>query len=156
MWWHQAWGEESMSNSHRPCCEASKRSSYNASTISRAQAGGARFAWLHTIRAGSRSLDFGLRGSGGNALQAAIALCKSVDVYGAGLVSKGALDDDKIYAHYYDHEGVGECTPATRRLPLLDPPQPKREIIDEWVRDRISADVYLHVLHQLKIIQWIQ
>ena len=111
-----------MNNARRLCCERAVRSSYNVTTIERAQADGARFAWRRAVRVeSSEGFNFGLRGSGGNALHTALALCQSIDVYGAGLFSD-RVGDDLIYAHYYDHEGVAQCQKdpgATQRASKL-------------------------------------
>ena len=150
----QQWGKESCNNLRHTCCSPTLlRSSYNLSQLQVLEASGARFAFFNGLQSGDPSIDSMLDGSGGNALQAALAMCKRVDVYGAGLYSAGP-SDDKIYAHAYD-ESVGLCLEPGPRVYEFGK---KRGLAGffRWRRDRVRNEMLMHVLHGMGHINWIQ
>lgn len=118
-WWAQAWGWESSSSSGGAGGDPAARRAYNRAQL---YDGGQRAAYpaplLAALVAANRSVHGfafvqrpshetpgALRsGSGGTAVLAALALCKSIDLYGFGVFTTG-LAEDKVYGHYYD--GVG-------------------------------------------------
>ena len=94
------------------------------------------------------------QGTGGSSLHAAIALCKTVDVYGAGLFSEG-VSADKRYAHYYDRHGIAACAAKQNKRPAghgkLSAATPPTLAVDTTL-----AEIYMHVLHELGIVRWIR
>ena len=151
IWWTRQWGLESMNNNPHSCCGPPVRSAYNIATLNRTTLHGARFAWFRPAFAGASgphpfgapsdvALDRPLLGSGGNALYLAIAMCRSVDLYGGGLFSAGA-GEPKIYLHYYDQVAKTECYPGA----------PKHI---GFATDRIHNEILLHVQHVLGVFRW--
>ena len=153
-WFTQRWGREGMNNLGHPCCSNSLlRSSYNLSQLRLLEGRGARFAFFSGVPSGDDTVDGMLRGSGGNALHSALALCSHVDVYGSGLYAAGA-DADKIYAHAYDHR-VGRCLePGTRVYEFGN--QKGLAGFFGWRRDRIRTEMLLHLLHAMGAVRWVQ
>ena len=157
-WFLQRWGREAASSTRHVCCdEHLVRSSYNVTRLMAHEHAGARFAFHTGAESGDEAVDAMLAGSGGNALQAALSLCEQVDVYGAGLHSKG-VGHDKIYAHAYD-EAVGRCM-APMRGPGARPfrfGKVKGMLgLFGWRRDRVRTEMLMHVLHALGVIHWVQ
>ena len=155
-WWEQSWGRESYNNMRHPCCDKDNktlmRSSYNLSALRKLEMGGGRVAFLQPVqKSGVAAIDALLSGSGGSALHAAINLCESVTLYGAGLFAAHA-QDDKVYVHAYD-EDVGKCVPSWRKHEFGS----WRGLTNffEWRRDRVASEILLHVLHALGVVNWV-
>ena len=153
-WFRQPWGREATNNARHTCCTNTLlRSSYNLSHLIEHDRRGARFAFFRGVLSGDESIDRLLQGSGGNALQAALALCDRVDVYGAGLYAASPTHD-KIYAHAYD-ERVGLCLErGTRTYEFGN----RRGLAGffSWRRDRVRNEMLLHLLHTLGVVRWVQ
>ena len=154
-WFHQPWGKESTNNERHTCCTSRQnmRSSYSLPRLQALEAAGARFAFFRGVESGDESIDSMLNGSGGNALHAALALCRNVDVYGAGLFSAGPTDD-KIYAHAYDSE-VGLCLEPGSRVYEFGNARGLAGFF-RWRRDRVRSEMLMHVLHELGVFRWVQ
>jgi len=111
-------------------------------------------AWF----AGHDAADFHVNGlrdsSGGNALLAAISLCDTVSLYGAGLLSVGGAAADKVYVHFFD-DAVGACLDEGNAT-LRGEADTRRFSRATWLKDRLRTEMLLHVLHAMGIIRWVQ
>ena len=65
--------------------------------------------FMPTRRQLSPSTGLGVTISGGTLIDLAIATCKRVDVFGAGMFSRGP-GSDIVYQHYYDNSLTPHCT----------------------------------------------
>jgi hypothetical protein len=175
-WFEQRWGSERFMNVRHPCCDyAREHSNYtlshlealtglrNSSSSAHKVGEGALNARIHFLRGASRallhrepSLAALQRSSGGNALMAAVGLCQTVRLYGAGLYATSPKDD-KRYLHFYDEAGIAQCGGRNRseaggpryRLKM-------RKVSEAWRVDRLRHELFLHVLHALGVVQWRQ
>ena len=142
-----------------PCCDKDDRtllrSSYTLSALQRLERAGGRVVFLRGSsgqHSGVAPIDAMLSGSGGNALHAAVNLCRRVTLFGAGLFAAHALDD-KVYVHAYD-EAVGRCAPPGWRKHEFGSWKGLMGFF-EWRRDRVAGEIMLHVLHELGIVNWV-
>ena len=69
--------------------------------------------------------------------------------------------DDKRYLHYYDEQGVAVC--ANRSSPIFSRYLTRHSIkpgvqylVNQWQTDRLRHELFLHVLHALGMVQWVQ
>ena len=72
--------------------------------------------------------------------------CDRVDVYGAGLFSRGP-DFPKVYVHSYDPY-VAACR---GRKPLRFTPH---SYSLAWFKQRLADEMTLHVLHAFGVVRW--
>jgi len=153
-WWKQKWDAESFNNKAHPCCDATRRSRYNINHL-RKRARHHQYYWHTGVTSGDRMMDMLLRSSGGNALVAALSLCRHVNVYGAGLYSKGP-EFDKTYLHHYDREARG-CLALEAPDTALAFHRPRGfENTYIWRQSRIFHELLLATMHSLGIMSWIQ
>ena len=162
-WLRQPWDRERFMNMRHPCCDRIQfRSNYTLPRLLELANEGARLRFLRSASRFTIAQEAALqaleRSSGGNALIAALALCKRVSLFGAGLYATGPTDD-KRYVHYYDDNGVGQCAnqsdPRIARYVERHLGRPGvQRLIKQWRRDRIQHELFLHVLHALGMIQW--
>eukprot|EP00966_Prymnesium_polylepis_P294722 6805971-Prymnesium_polylepis.1 len=150
------------------CCERAGhgrlRSSYNLSALGHHAANGLQLAFFRGVRSGiggPRSDAHGFwrerAAVGDRALPQA-----AVRVYGAGLLSYSGARGDKVYSRAYD-KGGGYCVGEARAAHFLHRTMgPKHKLSRirstekvEWRRQRVKAELALHVLHALEVIQWI-
>ena len=156
-WWDQPFGFEVVSNARQPCCSPPASSSYSAHDVllPMVQAGH-RFGWLKAVRTGNAAIDFALGGSGGNALQAALSLCDSVDVYGVGLRNSGpGLDADKSYNHYWD-DTARDCTRYAASHARQRGGRKASEAHATFYSDRLHTELLMHVMHGVGMVRWVQ
>ena len=153
-WWTRRAGREQWNNRGRPCCERELYSNYSLPNLERnAVHLHAQFRWMRRgPLSGVRAIDDMLLGSGGNALQSAVSLCRAVSVYGAGLLSESPTAD-KLYAHAYD-TSVGGCLVSTAGFGFARWDNYKQYLL--WLSSRIEAELLLHIFHALGVITWIQ
>eukprot|EP00966_Prymnesium_polylepis_P309240 7146218-Prymnesium_polylepis.1 len=174
-WFRQPWGAERFNNARHACCERGVESSYTMAELQRhARSSGVAFAFFAGVAdSGIRTLDAMLAGSGGNALHAALSLCRRVNVFGAGLYTT-ALGASKVYTHLYDW-GAGRCMEPS----IYPAVAAKARQCDErarssagerrtrapgafcasresWARARVRTELLLHLLHALEIVRWMQ
>jgi hypothetical protein len=156
-WFKQPWGTESFMNLRNPCCNRIRiRSNYTAAHLLQLVADGFRVRFLRPPSTGDDALDGLLGSSGGNALYGAVAACDEVNLYGAGLYSDGPRDT-KRYLHFYNLvPGVADCVNDTARRAARFMRKRTVETRREWVNGRVRTELLLHVLHALKVINWIQ
>ena len=151
-WWRRAWDKEVVGNTKHKCCDEEVRSNYAAPHLAALShfLPRAVFVWLNSAvgMSGGQAVDGMLHNTGGNTLLAAIHLCDRVDVYGAGLFSRGPASP-KLYVHNYD-PFVGACRGESRWNPELGP----RTWALAWLKRRLADELTLHVLHAFGIIRW--
>lgn len=127
-WFEQKWGLERFMNVRHPCCDyAQEQSNYTIAhlaslmglnkrngTVSDNNANAVRFHFLRGAGKSAVTREPSLaalqRSSGGNALIAAIALCKRVRLFGAGLYATSPTDDK-----------VRGCSPLDKLCSSLTP-----------------------------------
>ena len=154
----KSWDEEKFGNTEHACCEQKIHSHYNVSRLRALSTSGKRVTILRADNSTIDSIDRQLYGTGGSCLHAAISACGTVSLYGAGLLS---IEDGrfKVYSHYYD-EMVGTCSSppslSDERAAGAEATAAVALRRQEWLRDRISNEVVLHVLHVFGIVRWVQ
>jgi len=154
-WWARQWGKEDFENTRRKCCDPAAyqaiKSSYRTSQILNQSREGFPFAFFAggVIDTGDPSLDSLAKGSGGNALQAALSLCTNVSLYGFGLHSNGPTEA-KRYMHSYDPPGLCDREPFTYSH------EGTAGIFRAWRTDRVRNELLLHILHALGVLRWAQ
>ena len=147
------------------------RSSYNVSVLTKLAASGMPMLWFAgTDSEGEPTIDRMRDSSGGQALQAALALCDRVNVYGVGLLGVGGLGGELLYSHYFD-EAPGRCASFTTSKQQADSEgtheDPGGAVAaaraakrfwswQDWKRDRVRTEVLFHVWHALGVIRWVQ
>ena len=153
-WWRYRSGQERSDNRRQPCCEPPLSSSYSLRTLEGlAVRENTTFHWLRRGElSGIGAVDDMLEGSGGSALHAAIGMCQSVRVYGAGLLS-AAPAEDKLYVHAYDR-GVGTCMRSAAGYAFARPSNYATYV--RWRSTRVQHEMMLHVLHAVGAITWVQ
>ena len=162
-WWALPWGREIFNNAHYTCCEYAVRSNYNVSRIEALTRTGGRFVWFGGDTSGEPILDAMHESSGGNALQAALALCQRVDVYGVGLLALRGISGPKTYSHYFDKE-VGDClvpgsneSAATiRRHVARVKSRNRRGALARMNQSKLAAELLWHILAAFGAIRWIK
>lgn len=143
--------------------------------------------WLDTSGLGPRPMKPRLQGtglgighSGGTLVGVAIASCERVDVFGAGLFSRGP-GHDVVYQHHYDMPLVAECTGPCLHDPAVHPDArsnltaaelrisrqlcqpsdrckghqkglPPSESLDDFF---FLSELRLPILHVLRLINWV-
>jgi hypothetical protein len=86
----------------------------------------------------------------------AVAACDAVNVYGVGLFSEGPKAS-KRYMHFYDIQtGVAQCTNDT----MFDGARWRQSrrftaARANWIADRVRTELILHVLHAMRVINWV-
>jgi len=164
-WFDQRWDTEAFGNTRHPCCDKLRaRSDYSLGQLMKLSAAEPHLRF-HFLRGASAavvrrepSVAALQRGSGGNAILAALALCDHVRVYGSGLYSSSPTAD-KRYVHFYDEAGVGHCGGHNRSDEWDGGPGylwQKRNILHQWRKDRLRQELFLHLMHSLGIVQWRQ
>ena len=154
-WFRQRWDQETVESAVLPCCELKPmRTHYTLDRLTGLIRDGRRVRWFAGTRSGDATLDRLLqsRGSEGEALQSALSLCDTVDVYGFGrTLPIGA--HGRVIGHAHEQR-VGQCLSNASGLGEEANSRLRARRAAAWRDDVVGYEILLHVLHALGIIRW--